>query len=45
MRTLNNKNNIPSARTSNKKLEPKSISSRANEKSSNEIKKSIRSNN
>jgi len=41
MNNLNNKNIISSARTSDKKSEPKSISSRANEKTSIEIKKPI----
>ncbi|MFH6947774.1 hypothetical protein ACHRV6_04735 [Flavobacterium sp. FlaQc-51] len=40
MNTLNNKNNVSSARTSDKKAITKSISSRANEKNSIEINKS-----
>lgn len=39
MNTLNNKNNVSSARTSDKKMISKSISSRANEKNSIEINK------
>lgn len=41
MTTSNHKNNISSARTSNKKTEPKSASSRTNEKTTIEIKKTV----
>lgn len=41
MNTLNNKNNISSARTSDKKHEIKPTSSRANEKTITEIKKTV----
>ncbi|MEO7975603.1 MAG: hypothetical protein ABI657_00555 [Flavobacterium sp.] len=41
MNTLNNKNNISSSRTSDKKSETKSISSRSNEKTGTEIKKTV----
>lgn len=41
MTTSNHKNNIPSARTSAKKSEMKSASSRTNEKTTIEIKKSV----
>ena len=41
MNGLNNKNNISSSRTSDKKSEIKSISSRANEKTGTEIKKTV----
>lgn len=41
MTTSNHKNNVSSARTSNKKPEVKSTSSRHNEKATVEVKKSI----
>jgi hypothetical protein len=41
MKFLNNKNNVSSARTSDKKSEAKPISSRSNEKTSTEIKKTV----
>lgn len=41
MTTSNHKNNVSSSRTSDKKTESKSTSSRHNEKATSEVKKSI----
>lgn len=41
MTTSNHKNNIPSSRTSDKKFQAKSQSSRTNQKSTNEVHKSV----